>query len=284
MARGRCGGWFGGFFLVAGSAALLGATAGLPPTAAAGAAAPPASVVLVHGVRGLVADVYVDGKLALATFQPVRSTDPISLPAGPHMVDVRQAGAAATSTPILHAQVSLVGGIRQSAVVHLDAAGKPAITLFRDDVSQVPAGATRVVVRHVAAVGAVNVLIDGQAVAKSLVSDHEIEQQTKAGSHQLAVTDPGTSANLSPPQQINFAEGSANFMYLIGSQKDGTLGWAAVAVPGLQTAPLRVQTGDGSLAGDGSTSRLDVAIPAGLAAVLVGLLAWRWPRGRLRRA
>jgi len=240
--------------------------------------------VLVHGVRGLVADVYLDGKLALATFQPVRSTDPISLPAGKHAVDVRQAGAAAASTPILHAEVSFIGGVRQSAVVHLDAAGKPAITLFLDDVSQVPAGATRIVVRHVAAAGALTVLLDGQAVAKDLVNDHETEQQAKAGSHQLAITDPTTGTNLSAPQQVNFAEGSANFMYVIGSQKDATLGWAAVAVPGLQTAPTRVQTGDGSLAGPHSSVRLELAIPAGLAAVLIGLLASRWPRGRLRRA
>jgi hypothetical protein len=280
MAGGRR---FGGFLVVVSGAATLAVGAGLPAVAASGAPPPPASVVLVHGVRGLVADVYLDGKLALATFQPVRSTDPIALPAGRHAVDVRQAGAAASSTPILHAEVTFVGGIRQSAVVHLDPAGKPAITMFRDDVTPVPAGATRIVVRHVAAAGALNVLLDGTAVAKDLVSDHEVEHQANAGSHQLAITDPASGTNLSPPQQVNFAEGSANFMYVIGSQKDDTLGWAAVAVRGLETAPTRVQTGDGSLAGHRSSTRLEIAGPAALGALLFGLLAWRWPRGRLRR-
>ncbi len=239
----------------------------------------------MHGVRGLVADVYLDGKLALATFQPVRSTDPIALPAGPHVVDVRQSGAAASSTPLLHSTITLVGGVRQSAVVHLDANGKPAITVFRDDVSQVPAGVTRVVVRHVAAAGALDVLLDGKTEAANLVNNHESEHTTVPGTHQLAITDPSTGTNLSPPEQLAFAEGSANFMYVIGSQKDGTLGWAAVAVTGLQTAPTKVQTGDGSsLAGGSSVHHLGIAIPAGVGAVLLGLLAWRWPRGRLHRA
>jgi hypothetical protein len=255
----------------------------LPTAAAQTGASPPASVVLVHGVRGLVADIYLDGKLALATFQPVRSTDPISLPAGLHVVDVRTAGAAASSTPLLHALIELTGGIRQSAVVHLDATGKPAITVFRDDVSRVPAGATRVVVRHVAATGPVNVLLDNQPAAQNLVNDHESEQLTLAGTHQLEVTDPNGSASLAPPEQLSFAEGSANFMYLIGSQQDGTLGWAAVAVTGLQTAPTRVQTGDGSLAGR-SGPDLRVAIPAATGALFLAVLAWRRPRRRLRHA
>ena len=39
-------------------------------------------------------------------------------------------------------------------------------------------------------------------------------------------------------------------MYLIGSQTDGTLGWAAVQVKDLQTAPAMIQTGDGSTLAD----------------------------------
>ena len=47
-------------------------------------------------------------------------------------------------------------------------------------------------------------------------------------------------------------------MYLIGSQADGTLGWAAVEVTNLQTAPAMIQTGDGSsMADDGGLSTAD---------------------------
>ena len=42
-------------------------------------------------------------------------------------------------------------------------------------------------------------------------------------------------APLAAPQRVQYADGTANFMYLIGSQADGTLGWAAVQIDDLQT-------------------------------------------------
>ena len=246
---------------------------------AAQAANAPAVVTLVHGVRGLVADVYLDSKLAITAFQPERSTDPLELPAGTHVVDVRAAGAAQTADPLLHAVVKLAGGSRQSAVVHLDVDGKPTISRFDDDLSRVPAGTTRVVVRHAAAVGTIDVTVDSGPGAAGLSNGHETVFQIAAGTHQLGVVDPPTGAAIAPPQGVPLAEGSANFLYLIGSQREGSLGWAAVKVSGLQTAPARIQTGDGSLAATPSSSprRLALAIGGGMAA-FVAALTWRRPR------
>jgi hypothetical protein len=244
--------------------AALGLSGSLAAPAGAQAQPTPAFVTLVHGVRGLVADVYLDGQLALPAFQPLRSTDPIALPPGPHMVDVRTAGAAATSTPLLHTTVTLTSGARQSAVVHLDAAGNPTASLYTDDISAVPPGTSRFVVRHAAAAGPIAVLVDTQTVASGLENGQEAKQAIAAGSHQVSVLDPSTKAALAPPEAVNFAEGSANFMYLIGSNADNTLGWAVVNVPGLQTAPTRVQTGDGSVA---------FGAPAGLRPISVLALA-----------
>ena len=245
----------------------------------------PASVTLVHGVRGLVADVYVDGQLALPAFQPLRSTDPIALAPGPHVVDVRTSGAAATSTPLLHTTITLTSGARQSAVVHLDAAGNPTASLYTDDISAVPAGSSRIVVRHAAAVGPIDVLVDTQTVASGLGNGTEAKQAIAAGSHQVSVVDPSTKAALAPPDALDFAEGSANFMYLIGAQADNTLGWAVVNVPGLQTAPTRVQTGDGSLGLDSSTGWRPIAVLAVLLCVVALALtgAWAALRPRTRR-
>jgi hypothetical protein len=73
---------------------------------------------------------------------------------------------------------------------------------------------------------------------------------------------------------VQYPDGTANFMYLIGSQADGTLGWAAVQVADLQTAPLVIQTGDGS------TERPDgapmLAIMALAAVVLTAGGVGRW--------
>jgi Domain of unknown function (DUF4397) len=267
---------------LAASLAAVGIGGALTAPAAAQAPAP-GLVTLVHGVRGLVADVYVDNKLALPTFQPLRSTDPIPVPSGAHVVDVRQAGAAATSPPLLHTTVTIASGVRQSAVVHLDAAGKVTASLYMDDVSPVPAGNSRVVVRHAAAAGPINVLVDEQAVASGLQNAHEAKQNVAPGSHQLTVIDPGSQASIAAPQGVNFAEGSATFMYLIGSQADGSLGWAVVNVPGLQTAPTRVQTGDGSLAGgEAGRSMLMLRIVAVTTLVLAGAWVVRRPRSRPR--
>lgn len=55
---------------------------------------------VVHGLRGLVADIYLDGTLTLPTFQPERSTEPLPIPAGDHLIEIRSAGAAMTDAPL----------------------------------------------------------------------------------------------------------------------------------------------------------------------------------------
>ena len=70
---------------------------------------------VVHGLRGLVADIYLDGTLALPTFQPERATDPLAIPAGDHLVEIRAAGAAATETPLLTQTVTVPGRVLRLA-------------------------------------------------------------------------------------------------------------------------------------------------------------------------
>src|SRR6476646_6009607 len=76
------------------------------------------TVTVVHGLRGVVADVYIDGALALPAFEPERVTDPITVPAGPHHVEIRLAGTPATSPPAVTADVEVVADARQSIVAH----------------------------------------------------------------------------------------------------------------------------------------------------------------------
>ena len=204
------------------------------------------SVRVVHGLRGLVADIYLDGNLALPTFQPERATDPLSIPAGAHLVEIRTAGAAKTDTPLLAQSVTVPAGFEGSLIAHLGADGKPTLTAYADDLTPVPAGQTRVIVRHAAAADGVVVLLNDQPVIASLSPDAEGTDVVAAGDYKVAVTPLAGGAPLAAPQDVQFAEGTANFMYLIGSQADGTLGWAAVQVKDLQTAPAVIQTGDGS--------------------------------------
>jgi hypothetical protein len=207
------------------------------------------SVRVVHGLRGLVADIYLDGTLVLPTFQPERSTDPLAIPAGDHVVDIRTAGAAATDTPLLTQTIAVPAGFLGSLIAHLDAAGNPTLSPYIDDLSAVPAGQARVVVRHTAAASDVAVLLDDQAAFADVAPEGEASELVSAGDHQVSVTATAGGAPLAPPQSVQFADGTANFMYLIGSEADGTLGWAVVQVGNLQTAPAMIQTGDGSTIG-----------------------------------
>ena len=85
---------------------------------------------------------------------------------------------------------------------------------------------------------------------------------------------------LAAPEQVQYPDGTANFMYLIGSQADGTLGWAAVRVGNLQTAPAGIQTGDGS-----TEEAAQGGLPIGVLVVIpvaLGMLAV-WSRTRRQR-
>jgi hypothetical protein len=226
------------------------------------------TVRVVHGLRGLVADVYLDGNLALPTFQPERATDPIAIPAGDHVVEIRAAGAAATETPLLTQTVTVPAGFAGSLIAHLGADGAPTLTAYADDVSAVPAGQARVVVRHAAAAGDVAVQLNGQPTVPALAPVAESASIVAAGPYQVAVTPAAGGAPLATPQDVAFAEGTATFMYLIGSQADGTLGWAAVEVEDLQTAPAMIQTGDGSTLTDESGPN-----PYAIGAVIATLVA-----------
>ena len=93
------------------TALALGATVVATPAASAQDAGT-ANLVIVHGLRGFTADLYVDGKLLINTFRPERSTDPMTVPAGPHLVEIREAGTGASTTPAVTATIDLAAGSR----------------------------------------------------------------------------------------------------------------------------------------------------------------------------
>ena len=224
---------------------------------------------VVHGLRGLVADIYLDGTLVLPTFQPERSTDPLAIPAGDHLIEIRAAGAAITEAALLTQTVTVPAGFQGSLVAHLDQTGAPALSVFADDLTPVPAGTARVVVRHVAAAEDVNVLLNAQPALTDLAPAKEASAVVPSGDYEVAVTALAGGDPLAPPQMVDFPDGTANFMYLIGSEADHTLGWAAVQIGNLATAPTRIQTGDGSTEQSPADNRGTVVLLAALAALTV---------------
>jgi len=226
--------------------ALLLAAGSVSP---ASAQAPTGTVTIVHAFRGLVADVYLDGKVALTGFEPERTTDPLQIPAGDHQVAVREAKADPNSTPAVAGTLKVVAGANISAVVHMAQDGKPTMTQFDNDVQHVAPGSARLTVRHTAAAPAVNVVVDGTPLVTNLVNPNQSPpRELSAAAHQVTVDAAGGGSAVVPPNSVTLADGTAQFLYLIGSTSDNSVGWLTQTVQGLASAPAGVTTGTDGLA------------------------------------
>jgi hypothetical protein len=227
-------------------AALIVVTGSATPAAAQ---APTGTVTVVHAFRGLVADVYLDGKVALTGFEPERTTDAMQIPAGDHQVEVREAKADPSSTPAVAGTLKVTAGGNISAVVHMAQDGKPTMTQFDNDVNRVAAGSARLVVRHTAAAPPVNVVVDGAPLAANLANPNQSPaRELSAAAHQVTVDAAGGGAAVVPADNVTLADGTAQFLYLIGSTADNSVGWLTQTVQGLNSAPAGVSTGTDGLA------------------------------------
>ncbi|MEJ7582496.1 MAG: DUF4397 domain-containing protein [Acidimicrobiales bacterium] len=230
-------------------AVLVLVGAGLALVAPAGAQEPgTGQVVVVHGLRGLVADVYVNGKVVLEAFKPERVTDPLTLPAGSYKVEIREAGDPVSAKPLLTATIKLVAGDRLSAVAHLGDDKKPTVSLFRDNVRPVTAGRSRLVLRDTAAAPDFDVLLDGRELARKVSDQGQSESEISAKPYKISLLAKGKA--LAPPQDLPLGEGTVNFLYLIGSASDDSLSWISSMVANVSLPPAAVQTGNSGLAED----------------------------------
>jgi len=225
---------------------VLTAAAGGTATAATGGQS---VLTAVHGLRGVVADVSLDGTEVLQGFQPERTTDPIPVTTGRHQVEVRQAGAE-NGEPLLSAAVDVPAAANLSLVVHLDEAGEPALTPFTNDVARLASGQSRLVLRHVAAGPAVRVLVDGKPLGGDLANGTEAATALAAGNHSVTVQSPDGQV-IVPERPVDLSAGGATFLYLIGAAQDDSLGWLVQNVNGLGGAPSAVPTGTSGLADPG---------------------------------
>jgi Domain of unknown function (DUF4397) len=213
----------------------------------AGAQAGTAHVVLLHGLQGVVADVYLDGALVFQAFQPERVTDPLDIPAGPHQVDIRPTGAPATSQPALSQQITLAAGQRVSAVAHLDPQRAPRLTVFENVGGAPPPGDGRIIVRNVAVTPAVDAAVDGAVVATGLASGTEAATPADPGARTLAVRATNGSGAL-PSHVITAAAGADMYVYVIGEVNAANVSLLAQTVTPAEPAPTLVPTGTDGLA------------------------------------
>ena len=195
------------------------------------------TVTVVHAVPGLNVDVYVNNNLTLPNFAPGTITDPITLPAGDYTIDIRPAGAAADSAPVISGSATLTAGANVSIVAHLTADGAPTLSVFSNDTSEIPAGKTRVVVRHTAAAPAVDILADGAVLVSNLSNPNQAGADVPAGSYHVTIAAAGTSQTVFDAGTLQPEAGTAYFVYAYGSLKDGTFGLLIQTISGLGASP-----------------------------------------------
>ena len=258
---------------------LIGAASATTTADAAGTA----QVSVVHGIPDTPVNVFVDGKSALSNFKPGTVAGPLSLPSGPHTVTVFAASnTEGTGTPVIKAEAALAAGKNYSLVAHLTTAGKPTITPYVNDVSPVPAGQARLVVRHDAAAPAVDVRANGKVAFADLKNPNEAKAELPAGPISADVVLAGTSTVALGPADLDLKEGSATIVYATGSAADKSLALVTQTIDGLHSAPAGVPAGNGGLAdrGAGTPGWVWVTAALGLAAALtaaVGLYRTRRP-------
>jgi hypothetical protein len=261
------------------------ALGGVLAAVAALAAAPAAqaqetgTVYVVHGIPNTPVDVYVDGQRAIDDFAPGSSQGPLDLPSGSHQVALFAADASdGSGSPVLSANADLPAGANVTLVAHLSESGQPTITPFVNDVSAVPAGQARLVVRHTAAAPAVDVLAGGSPVISGLTNPNEKALEVPAGTVPAAVAAAGTTEPVIGPANLDLKEGTATFVHAIGSLQDNTLGLVVVTVDGLHSFPSGVPSGAPSGAPFEPGLPAGIVLVAGAGAALAGASAYRLAR------
>ena len=201
-------------------------------------------VVVVHGLRGQLVDVYLDGELALPAFEPDRLTDPLDVPAGDHQVDLREPDTAADSEPFASATITVSGGADHSVLAHLSSSGEPMITAYEDPVTAVAPGQSDVLVRHGAQAPPIDVLFGAEELVDGLANSEQAQTQVPAAGYQVSVRD-AAGTMLVPANPVDLEDASRMILYLVGSEESGTLKWLAqptrLPIPGAPT-PARVPT------------------------------------------
>ncbi len=220
-----------------------------------------AQVTVVHGVPGVVVDVYVDGMLALEDFVPGSVEGPLSMPAGSYDIAINMAD---KQDAILQTTAVLGDGDNVSLVAHLTADPTPVPTLsaFANDTSVIADGDGRITVRHTAAAPAVDIWANGAVLFGNLSNPNGAAADVPADTYEVAIAAAGTTDVVAGPLDLEVPEGTNRIVYAYGDLAGGTFALAIQDIDGLGTDSLNSLT----LEGVTVTGGIDTPTPVVLAA------------------
>jgi hypothetical protein len=222
--------------LVSGVAAAALLTLGLAaPAQAAPATHHPATTKLsvLHAVPDTPVDVYLNHKKVLDDFQPGTLAGPLKVKAGTYTVTIAAATAKNDHKPVIGpAKITLHAHRNYTVAAHLTASGKPTASLYLNTLKKTPKGEGRVIVRHIAAAPAVDILVNGSAAMKNLKNPHQSKANLPVGTYSVAVALAGTTQPVIGPADIKVKKHTDTIVYAWGSAEAGNL---TVAVQSVKT-------------------------------------------------
>ena len=196
-----------------------------------------AMVYVVHGISGT--DLGLDAALPVdirigdtcvvenASFQQIAG--PLALPAGFYVVEIRLANAEepCSGTLAIAVPVSLALGEQATIVAHFTSEGAMTATKFVNDLRAVPADQTRLVARHTADAGAVDIVAQtGAEPEVVLFSDVNNPDQVSAtvpsATYQVSINPAGEATPVFGPIEIDFQSQTIAFVYAVGSPVTGS--------------------------------------------------------------
>jgi len=216
-----------------------------------------ATVSVLHaipeGAGADIVDVFANGDLLIDNFTP-GTLETVEVPAGTYDLAVFGDGQTPDDAdPVLIVEaVEVPGGVNATVTANLDADGAPALNVFINDVSRLAAGESRLIVRHIAAAPAVDVLADGEVLFDNLANPEERVAVVPAGDYEASVNLAGTDTTVLGPAPVMLEEGTVTIAYAWGSAEQENLALATQVITDVSTGP------EGVPAGGGSTTELPV--------------------------
>jgi hypothetical protein len=281
------------------TALLLATAAVVAGTSGAGATATPAArgatgqVFVVHGIVGTPVAVELDGRRLADAVQPKTVLGPLQLAAGRHVLVLRTGSRTVTS-----AEFTVTAGRSIDVVAHraADAAQAARVVVFRNDLSPVGRGKSRLVVAHTAVASPVDVRVDGSVLFRDVASGESLSLLVPARTYSVGVVPVAGSGSgpgaLLGPVRLTVKPGTLTRVFAVGDPTNGTADAVVQVLPVPVVGsgvPSRVSTGDGGQAADefigpaaGVTAWLALAGVLGLLVVAArtapARAAWRHPR------
>jgi hypothetical protein len=227
-------------------AALLGVGAASSATAAG-----TGTVFVVQAIAGTTGSVSVDGSVVQASAAPKSVIGPLQLAVGQHVLELKSG-----STVVVSARFTVTSGDSLDVVAHraADKAMTPLITVFRNDLSAVGPGKTRLVVSHVAVAEPADIRVDGKPYFRNVANAESLSVVVPAGSYSLDVVPTATaSKSILAPVKVTLGAGTLTRVFAFGNPDENTsdaiVQVLKVPVVG-SNAPSSVHTGDGGQAAE----------------------------------